>query len=205
MNQLCNLLRPIVGAAFIACMTTAGLAEATESKFTFAGRGTTGNIVFDDSVLDTSPDPAVGEYLGAIVHFYINIGGTPQSETGKPTYEIIEGSSGSIVVGLPGDALGQCGPIVCLTFLLGSNMFPPTDPLNFDLSFHYPTGSLATDALPVAVPATGVAILRSPTRQFFLGFDASSSIAPASIPEPPTWSLLGLSAALLALRRPRRN
>ena len=202
MTQLSGLLKTIVGAAFIASMVTTGLAEATQFNFAVSGRGTTGNIIFDDSVLDTNPNPAVGEYLGAIMQFYININGTPQTETGIPTYEIIQGSSGSVIVGLPGNGVGSCGLSVnCLAFLLGSNIFPPTDPLNFDLTFDYPAGSLSSDALPVAVPATGVAILRSDTRQFFLGSDASSSIAPASILEPATWSLLGIGAALLALRR----
>jgi len=200
MHQLSGLMTTIVGAAFIAGMVTTGSAEATQLNFSFSGRGTTGNILFDDSILDTNPDPLKGQYLGAIVRFNININGTPQTETGIPTFEIIQGSSGSVIVGLAANGIGACGLTVnCLAFLLDSNIFPPTDPLNFDLSFYYPAGSLSSDSLPVAVPTTGEAILRNDLRQFFLGLDAFASIAPVSVPEPGTLSLLGIGAGLLAL------
>jgi len=205
MYQLTGLLTRIVGAAFIATMVIMESAEAAQFNFSFSGRGTTGNIIFDDSILDTNPNPVVGEYLGAIIHFHIHINGTPQSETAIPTFEIIQGSSGSVIVGLPGNGIGSCGPVDCLTFLLGSNIFPPIDPSNFDLSFEYPAGSLLSDALPTAVPATGEALLRSTPRQFSLGGDALSSISPVSIPEPEIWSMLGIGAAVLALRKRRKN
>ncbi len=199
MNQLSALMATIVSAAFIAGMGIMGSAEATVFNFSFSGRGTAGNILFDDSILDTNPDPLKGQYLGAIVRFNININGTPQTETGIPTFEIIEGSSGSVIVGLAADGIGACGLTVnCLAFFLGSNIFPPTDPSNFDLTFTYPAGSLSSDTLPVAVPAIGEAILRSDLRQFFLGLDAFASVAPVSVPEPGPWSLFGIGAGLMA-------
>jgi hypothetical protein len=185
----------IVGAAFIAGIGIPRSAEATVFNFSFSGNGTSGNVLFDDTVLDSNPSPVNGEYLGAIVSFTININGTPQTETGIPTFEIIEGSSGSVIVGRT-----QCGsPVNCLAFLLDSNVFPPTDPSNFDLTFDYPRGSLSSDSLPVDVPATGPATLRSDLRQFSLGSEALSSIEPVSVPEPGIWSLFGIGAGLMGL------
>lgn len=206
MNQLSALMATIVGGAFIAGMGITGSAKATVFNFSFSGRGTTGNILFDDSILDTNPDPLKGQYLGAIMRFNVNINGTPQTETGIPTFEIIEGSSGSVIVGLAANGIGACGLTVnCLAFLLGSNIFPPTDPSNFDLTFTYPAGSLSSDILPVPVPGIGEAILRSDVRQFFLGSDAVASIAPVSVPEPGTWSLFGIGAWLMALLKFMKN
>jgi hypothetical protein len=198
LNPLRKLTIAAVGTALIASgVVSTNLAEAALFSFDFDGRGTTGHILFDDSIIDTNPDPLKGQYLVVIVRSDININGTPQTETGIPTFEIIQGSSGSVIVGLAADGIGACGLTVnCLAFLLGSTVFPPTDPSNFDLTFDYPAGSLLSDALPAAVPVTGEAILRSDLRQFFLGLDASASILPVSVPEPATFLLFAVGAGL---------
>jgi hypothetical protein len=203
LNPLRKLTIAAVGAAVIASgVASTSLAEAALFHFDFNGRGTTGHILFDNSILDTNPDPLKGQYLGAIVTFDININGTPQTETGIPTFEIIQGSSGSVIVGLAADGIGACGLTVnCLAFLLGSNVFPPTDPSNFDLTFDYPAGSLLSDALPATVPVTGEAILRNDLQQFFLGLDASASIVPVSVPEPATFWVFAVGAGLTVLRK----
>ncbi len=187
MMQLLGFMTTIVSAAFIAGILTIGAVEATQFNFSFSGNGTTGNIVFDDSIVDTNSDPLKGQYLGAIVQFNININGTPQTETGIPTFESLQGSSGSVIVGLAADGIGACGLTVnCLAFLLGSNT----------LSFYYPAGSLSSDALPITVPATGEAILGNDLRQFFLGSDAFASITSILDTIPPAITVSASPATL---------
>jgi hypothetical protein len=197
--QLSGFVTTIAGTVLIAGTVATGSAEASQFTFNFSGRGTSGSVLFDDSIPDTNPDALKGQYLEAIEWFVINIDGTPETGTGIPTFETIQGSSGSVIVGLATDGVGACGPTVnCLSFLLGSNIVPPVQPLNFDLTFYYPADSLSSDALPVTVPVTGSAILRNDFRQFFLGSDAAAVIEPVAVRESTTaWSLLGIGAGLL--------
>ncbi|QKQ73372.1 PEP-CTERM sorting domain-containing protein [Nostoc sp. TCL240-02] len=162
-------------------------AQAALFSFNFSGRGTTGSILFDDSIPDSNPDPLKGLYRDAIRDYNIKIDGTPQTETGIPTSEVIQGSSGDVVVGLESDGVGACGlTINCVAFILGSR-FLEQSPSDFDLSFYYPAGSLPSDGPPIVVPTTGQGILRSDLRQFFLGASASTSVVPVtSVPEPMT-------------------
>lgn len=199
----------LIHALFIPLMALATLvvgigfsssADAALQDFSFSGRGTTGSIVFDTSILDSDSHPLNGRYIGAIVDFKIRINGTLENGTGQPTFAVLQGTSGSVIVGI--DA---CGAVVnCLAFFLGSNAYPPTDPTKFDLSFYYPLGSLPSDALPFSVPASGEAILRSDLQQFYLGADATSTIASLPVPEPSTSALLGLGVCLATFMRSRR-
>jgi hypothetical protein len=201
-NRSQALEKTIVWPAVLVVTMITGPAEANPITFSFNGGGTSGNVVFDDSVFDSNPHPLKGLYLGAIQSFVVNINGTHQTETDVPVFETIQGSSGSVAVGLADNGIGSCGPTVdCLAFFLGSVALPPADPSKFDLTFYYAAGSLSSDALPVAIPATGEAILRSDARQFFLGRDASGVISPSQVPEPATWSLLGIGTAILAFFR----
>jgi hypothetical protein len=207
MHQSSRLITVIVLAAITASVT-AGFAEGALLQFSFNGRQTTGEIVFNDSIFDSNPDASKGQYLGAIVRFDVIINGTPQTETGLPVFDAIHGSSGSIIVGLSGSGIGSCGlGVDCLAFLLGSNVFPPTDPSNFDLTFTYPAGSLLSDAIPSAVPPAGQAILRTNVRQFFLGTNAPASVSPVPflVSEPSTSSLLVISPVLLTLLNYKRS
>ncbi len=192
MNLITKLKMATVGTVLLTMGAVQVPAQAALFSFNFSGRGTTGSIIFDDSISDTNPDPLKGQYLGAIVEYTVNINGTHQTETNTPTYEVLQGSSGSVIVGLEADGIGACGLTVnCVAFLLGSNVFPASNPSNFDLSFYYPAGSLLSDTLPVVVPATGGAILRSDERQFFLGSDASATVVPVTSTPVPESSTIG--------------
>lgn len=191
-----------------ATILTLGIVNAPSAKaaifsFNFSGRGTTGNILFDDSIPDSNPDPLKGLYQDAIIEYNIKIDGTPQTETAIPTFEVLQGSSGDVVVGLEANGIGACGTTInCVAFILSSR-FLEQSPSDFDLSFYYPAGSLSSDAPPIVVPAAGQGILRSDLRQFFLGASASTSVVPVTpVPEPLT--ILGSATALcfgLTLKR----
>jgi hypothetical protein len=208
MNLITKLKIATAGTVLLAMGAVQVPAQAALFSFNFGGRDITGrigdtiggeitgNIIFDDSIPDTNPDPLKGQYLGAIVEYTININGARTSQGDTFTYEVIQGSSGSVIVGLAIDGVGACGLTVnCLAFLLGSNVFPLSplsNPSNFDLHFTYPAGSLLSDALPVVVPATGgEPLLRSDERQFSFTFDAFATVVPVTSTSVPESSTIG--------------
>ena len=193
-NSAWNLVcTPRISSFLTTVMLFAGIAFTADAKaalqiITFSGKGTNGSIVFDNSTLDSDPNPLTGRYLGAIVAFEVKIDGTLDTGTGEPTFSMLRGATGSVIVGI--DACRD--PVNCLAFLLGSNSFPPTDPGKFDLTFYYPAGSFSSDALPLSVPASGESILRSDFKQFYLGANAVSAVALPPVPEASTSALFGL-------------
>jgi hypothetical protein len=195
--------------AFLLCAVpiTAAL-NASILNFQFNGNSITGSILVDNSISDSNSDPQKGLYHEAIVSYQIEINGA-HNNLDQPVFTTLQGSSGDVVIGIEADGVGACSLSTdCLAFILGQT-FLDEGPIDYDLTFYYPAGSLSSDALPGAVPSSGPGILRSDVQQFFLGFACSASIAP--IPEPTSIQqvVLGLAvvfigAVSLATSRNRR-
>src|SRR5262245_7110451 len=106
-----------------------------------------GRIVYDISVPDSNSDPTVGLYEGAILRFSTKIINAENNAAEFVTQTLTFSAGGTVLVGLPGDGVGHCGPsIVCLNFI------SPPGASSELVTFSFPAGSLTTDALPTAVP-----------------------------------------------------
>ena len=78
-----------------------------------------------------------------------------------------------MLVGLPGDSIGHCGPsVVCLTFL------SPPGASSTSVLIFFPAGSLLTDALPTDVPRNAdlVALGLNDLNSQFSSIDARVSV-----------------------------
>ena len=63
-------------------------------------------------------------------------------------------TGGTVIVGLPGDGIGNCGPtVVCLNFT------SPPGASSILVTLTFPSGSLTTDALPTHVPRNAELLL----------------------------------------------
>jgi hypothetical protein len=169
-------------------------AASTVLDFHFSGSHLSGDILFDSTVTDTNPNPQAGLFPDAILSYLINVNGAPDN-LGATVFRTFQGTSGDIAVGFAYGGLGGCGSdIDCLDFILGAS-FLHEGPNDYDLTFYYPAGSLASDGLPATVPLSGPMILRGTPDQFSL--NALTSVAP--VPEGTSVFFVGAGLILTAL------
>lgn len=113
-----------------------------------------GRIVYDTAAPDSNSDPTVGIYEGAIRRFTTKIMNAGNNVEEFVTETLKFSAGGNVLVGLPGDGVGHCGPsVVCLNFIS-----PPGGSSEL-LTIFFPAGSVTTDALPTFVPRNAELLL----------------------------------------------
>jgi hypothetical protein len=228
MKQICGT-RLALAAVALAALLSPISANATLYEMDWGYKWGQGDIVFDDSVQDSNPDPNRGEYLGSILSYTL-LGWIDTSMK----FVQLSGSAGSMSVVNHGPAIpgcvtefgGECpGELAALTVHLGSAA-PPYDPAGWHLSLSVPwnLGNFFD-----SLPAAGFCNTLSPgeCREFsryeltgwletnngqvsassiFGGYPSVTLMALAvPVPEPGTIPLLGLGLAMLALRIGKRK
>jgi hypothetical protein len=117
------------------------------------GATITGRVVYDIDVADSNADPTVGLYEGAIRQFSTTITNAESNGADFVT-QTLTIAGGTVHVGLPGDAVGHCGPtVVCLNFIA-----PPGASEEL-VTIFFRIGSVKTDALPTSLPRSAVSLL----------------------------------------------
>ena len=155
MNILRHILTVISSGIILITLGMANIASAEANdlfQLRFTAKNARGGIIFgrivyDTSVSDSNSDPTVGLYEGAIRLFSTTILNAQNNRAEFVTQTLIISNGCTVLVGLPDDCIGYCGPqIVCLNFT------SPPGASSISVMLTFPSGSLTTDALPTDVP-----------------------------------------------------
>lgn len=170
------------------------LAFADIYRFNWAYRWASGQILHDASVQDSDPSSDREVYANSILGFEMS--GLSESEFNFPQ---LRGSGGTLIIDR--GATGN-GNIDTITFMLGTATAgsPPTYQLVASFDGDYWAGPYTIDE-PWAAALAG-SVLRDGEPYFVAmtaGYGTMHELVVATVPEPGSWSLIGLAFAGLVL------